>query len=141
MTRPHHFNFGNYVIGIFIAASYFGVTPVLADPASNILGYSDNKLLSIATSLANEISKNSPQQVDKITILRGAVFVPQTRTFIYSYETSTQINPTSARLDAIRRTCVDPIKKAFLYRNIVFQHIYATPTSQHILQIKYADCP
>ena len=131
----HHFG--------IVAVTLLTCNPVFADVnsvANNVMNYSDNKVLSAGMDMAEAVSANAPVRVDKITVMLGAVFVRQTKTFIYKYETSQALDPTVGKKYVFRHTCADPIRKAFMYRGVVFRHAYITPSGQQMFDVRYSDC-
>lgn len=108
--------------------------------ANSVMNYSESKLMSVCVDMAQAVSLNAPVRVDKITIMVGAVCVRQTKTFIYKYETSEKLDAAVGKPYVIRHTCADPIRKAFMYRGIVFRHIYVMPSGQQMFDVRYSDC-
>jgi hypothetical protein len=104
------------------------------------MNYSEKKLLNVCVDMAEAVSLNAPVRVDKITVMLGAVCVTQTKTFIYKYETSEKLNAEIGKAYVIRHTCADPIRKAFMYRGIIFRHIYVMPSNQQMFDVRYSDC-
>jgi hypothetical protein len=122
-----------------VAATLFACGDASAD-ANSVMNYSDTRLLSAGAEMAEALSANAPVRVDKSTVLLSAIFVRQTKTFIYRYESSQPIDLGLGRSYAIRVACGDPIRKAFMYRGLVFRHSYLTPTGQQNLDVRYSDC-
>lgn len=115
------------------------LTSASAD-ANSVMNYSEIKLLSVCVDMAEAVSLNAPIRVDKITVMLGAVCVTQTKTFIYKYETTEKLNATMGKQYVIRHMCADPIRKAFMYRGIVFRHTYVMPIGQQMFDVRYSDC-
>ena len=112
---------------------------VLAD-AKSVMNYSEEKLLSVGAAMGEAVSSNSPRRVDSTTILLGAIFVRQTKTFIYKYDSSQTLDLAMGKTLVNRQFCGDPMRKAFMYRGFVFRHSYTTPSGQQNLDVRYSDC-
>lgn len=108
--------------------------------ANSVMNYSESKLLSVGADMAEAVSANAPRRIDNITVLLGAIFVRQTKTFIYKYDANQPIDLTTGRGFVVRQACGDPIRKAFMRRGFVFRHSYVTPSGQQNMDVRYGDC-
>jgi hypothetical protein len=104
------------------------------------MNYSEEKLLSVGAEMGDAVSANSPRRIDGTTVLLGAIFVRQTKTFIYKYDASQTLDLVMGKAFVIRQSCSDPMRKAYMYRGFVFRHSYSTPSGQQNLDVRYSDC-
>lgn len=116
------FSFGklhNGCVSAFRLYSLLAVTlltcdTALADLADRIMNYSESKLLSMGTEMAEAVAANAPVRVDSATVMVGAIFVRQTKTFIYKYDIGQTLDLGSVKSYAVRSACGDPVRKAFM---------------------------
>ena len=98
------------------------------------------KLLDELSKMAQGFSKNTPAQIDRITVALGAIFVRDTKTFIYKYESSESIDPVKGKAYLARGNCGDPVLKAFMQRGVTFRHQYIGAAGQFVIDVTYHDC-
>lgn len=122
-----------------VVATHLTCGVAFAD-ANRVMNYSESKLLSVGADMAEAVSANAPRRIDNITVLLGAIFVRQTKTFIYKYDASQPLDLALGRAFIIRQSCGDPMRKAYMYRGFVFRHLYTTPSGQQNLDVRYGDC-
>lgn len=122
-----------------VVATHLTCGVAFAD-ANSVMNYSESKLLSVGADMAEAVSANSPRRIDNVTVLLGAIFVRQTKTFIYKYDVSQPIDLALGRGFTVRQACGDPMRKAYMYRGFVFRHSYITPSGQQNLDVRYGDC-
>lgn len=128
-----------FSLRIVIALSLLTINQVHAS-AENILKLSNSDFDNFGKSMADGISKSSPQQIDRTTILLGALYVNQTKTFIYKYKSDAPINSSAIKSYIIKNTCGNTTRRAFLQRGGIFEHAYLTPDGEQKIKIKFSDC-
>ena len=101
---------------------------------------SDAEVVSRATYLANEVAKTLPRVADSTTTVTGALFVPQTKTFIYQYRTNTNLDGEKMKQYLPAMTCGDPVRKSYVRRGIIFRHEYYTPTGLVAMNVGKKEC-
>jgi hypothetical protein len=113
-----------------------------ASPAERILVAPDARVAEIARSIAETLAKGLPTQLDQTTRLISTVFVPSTKTFIYSYESTIMLDSTRLKPYLISKMCSDSNLHAFMARGIMIRHQYAFPSGQAIaiIEIRIKDC-
>ena len=128
----------NFLIQLLIWQVAFG--PAFADTADNVLKYTDAQVISAAKQMANAISRSAPATIDSSTTLLGAIFVSDTKTFIYKYESTSALDIKKMPGYVARHTCADRIRKSFMLRGIIFKHVYITPIGQQAASVRHQDC-
>lgn len=94
-----------------------------------------------ATSFANSISKSAPMQIDSSTKILGAMYISDTKTFFYRYQSSVALNLSLAKPAIIRHTCSSPVRAAYMTRGLTFRHEYLTPVGTAVVEVRRRDCP
>lgn len=117
------------------------VTPVHADTADEILKLPQNRVDATAKYMAESASRSLPAQIDAATRGMSALFVSDTRTLIFKYETTVDLDPSLMGSYLAKRNCADPISKALMYRGITYEHRYLTPSGERKASVTYKDCP
>jgi hypothetical protein len=112
----------------------------IADTADNILRYSESQLLRAGQTMAEGVARSSPSQIDSTTVLLGAIFARDTKTFIYKYESSIRLDPSRMAQAIPRYTCADRIRRALMSKGITFKHVYITPAGQLERSVTIRDC-
>ena len=108
--------------------------------AEGILKLSNADFDNLGKSMAEGVSKSAPQQIDRTTILLGAFYSNQTKTFIYKYKSDITINSSAIRNHIIQNSCGNATRRAFLQRGGFFEHAYLTPSGEQKIKIKFSDC-
>ncbi len=108
--------------------------------AEGILKLSNADFDNLGKSMAEGVSKSSPQQIDRTTILLGAFYSNQTKTFIYKYKSDIAINSSAIKNHIIQNSCGNATRRAFLQRGGFFEHAYLTPRGEKKIKIKFSDC-
>jgi len=116
------------------------LNPALADTADGILKLTDSQIMSTAKQMADAVSRNAPSTIDRSTTLLGAIFVSDTKTFIYKYESTTALDGAKMPSYIAHHTCSSRIRKSFMLRGITFKHVYITPTGEQATSVRYKDC-
>lgn len=130
-----------YIITILALVSTCYITSSHADTADAIMKVSDAEILKTAKMMAEGVSRNSPTQIDSVTIALGAVFVQDTRTFIYKYSSSVSLDSYLMKKMIPADTCGNRIRKNLMKRGITFEHIYKTPFGEQSQAVRINDCP
>lgn len=90
--------------------------------------------------MAQAISRSAPSQIDSVTVLLGAIFVKDTKTFIYKYESKEQLDKNKMQKIISKYTCSNRIQRAFMERGLTIQHNYITPVDQQEISVRIKDC-
>lgn len=123
-----------------ILISQMAPASALADASVNVLSYTKSQINYTAKQMANAISNSAPTTVDRFTTLLGAVYVPESMTFIYKYESSVKLDENKMRSYITHNTCADKIRKSYMIRGLTFKHIYITPAGQRETTVRQQDC-
>ena len=121
-------------------STLFISTPSFADLPADIGRASDDQILVAGKQMAEGLAQNAPAQIDRTTILRGGIFVKNTKTIIYKYESSILLDQQKMYSYIKNQMCLDPIKFAFMKRGIRYRHDYTTPASLQTVTIAAKDC-
>lgn len=113
----------------------------IADNADAIMRMPESQLMSAAKDMATFVSKGAPAQIDSGTTLLGAFFIPDTKTFMYKYQTTMSFGDEAGMQSyLVRNSCGEKTRKAFLARGIRYKHVYLTPTGEKAFYVRYSDC-
>ena len=113
-----------------LLSALFISTPSFADLPADIGRASEDQILVAGKKMAEGLAQNAPAQIDRTTILRGGIFVNNTKTVIYKYESSIPLDQEKMYSYIRKQMCLDPIKLAFMKRGIRYRHDYTTPASR-----------
>lgn len=111
-----------------------------ADTANKILRASDAQITSTAKQVAESVARSIPARIDSTTVLVGFVFVLDTKTFIYKYNSEIFLDDVKMHSYITHLMCTDKIKLAFMSRGITYKHIYITPAGQQAIAVRNSDC-
>ncbi len=113
-----------------------------ASPAERILVASDARVAEIARTVAETLAKDLPMQLDQTTKMISTVFVSSTKTFIYSYESTSMLDSTRMKPYLISKMCSDSNLRAFMTRGVMIRHQYTFPSGQSIalVEVRIKDC-
>lgn len=125
-----------YII-LILCLYIFGAAPSLAE---NLSKYSDSEISQIANQMANKLSAETPKRIDSTTVLLGTIYLSQTKTFTYRYESSVPLDQTKGKVQAARSNCANQTLRAFMARGIVFRHAYLTPAGAQNFDVRISDC-
>jgi hypothetical protein len=108
--------------------------------SNKVMSYSDSELDKAGKIMSDGVSKSTPAQVDKTTVLLGTIYVKDTKTFIYKYESSITLDRQKMSEIVPSHTCSDPIRKSLMHKGMTFKHIYLTPSGEVDYTVNYLDC-
>ena len=111
-----------------------------ADAISNVQNYTDQQFASTAKLMAEAVSRSAPAQIDNVTTLLGAVYLPDYKIFQYRYESTTPLNHQKGQKYLEKHTCSDPLRRAYMSRGMIFKHVYYTPTGQVTFTVSRSSC-
>ena len=131
------FNSIQIFLSVLVSAS---PSLVIAESSSSVYRMSESQLLADAEMVANETAKNLPRNVDSTTISTSALFVKQTKTFIYQYRTTVPLDSQKMLSYVAQHTCSGKHRRAYMDRGIVIRHEYLTPTGLVAFNITARDC-
>lgn len=129
-------------LSIFLAALTFCAIAHSSALTDKIAHANTAQVNNIAKKVAHSLTKDMPARINQYTTLLSVMFVSSTRTFIYSYETSSYITEGSARSKLIAGVCSNEIMHALAKKGIMYRYDYSSPSGSRILSIsiKSRDC-
>lgn len=120
---------------IFVIAMMYAVSALAVSIEEQIALVSTKELNKVARLVAEAMSKETPMQIDSTTKLVSAVYVSSTNKFIYSYESTINLNTDKLKAWIINNTCTDNVRRAFMLRGLSIRHQYALPSGMRIASI------
>jgi hypothetical protein len=126
----------------FLATSLICALTSASTLTDKIANASSYQIKSIAKSVAESLSKDTPVQVDSVTKMVSVTFVSSTNTLIYYYETTAHPNPEYVRPRVINGVCSNEILRALAFKSITFQYYYSSPDGNHLYtqNVVASDC-
>lgn len=129
-------------VGIIILSLFIFGFAQASELTDKISRASEHELISITKIIAQNLARDTPTQIDGVTVLTAVTFVSSTKTLIYYYQTTSVPIPESLHPQIINGVCTNEILNALLNKSINFQYYYTSLNSKHLLtlDVKFGDC-
>ena len=132
----------NYMklISTSVLVLLFPIFVVGNELADKIESATDEDIEKISKLMSNKIASGLPQQIDATTIITSITFVPATKSFIYKYNSSIQLEKKNSKKYITAHMCQEPIKRALMKKGITYIHSYKLPNSIMTVEVMDSDC-